>query len=140
MICKKCGNEIKEGILFCPVCGTRQTATVNAGGGENVKQMNGNAGEVILYQNKLLSNASNPLTIPTGRLKVTDSCVEFKSYMIGGNFKVTYPELSAAERTTYAFINKNALELRLKSGKKYILTGFKKDDLNRLLEILNSRI
>ena len=139
MICKKCGNEIKEGILFCPVCGTRQ-ATVEAAGSESVKQAKGNTGGMILYQNKLLSNVSNPLTMPNGKLTVTESSVEFKSYMIGGNFKVTFPELSAAERTTYAFINKNSLELRLKSGKKYILAGFKKDDLNRLLGILNSRI
>lgn len=142
MICKSCGNEIKDGILFCPMCGARQAAAVNTSSGTAsfAGQTAGNAGSVVLYQNKLVSNASNPLTIPTGRLTVTDSYVEFKSYLIGGNFKVTFPELSAAERTTYAFINKNSLELRLKNGKKYILTGFRKDDLNRLLEILNSRI
>lgn len=149
MYCGNCGNEIKDGMLFCPVCGARQRepeaprpqpASYTGGTGAGGARPAYGGEDEILYSNKMLSNASNPLTVPVGRLTVTRSYVQFKSYMLGGNFKVTYPELSAANRTTYALINKNALELRLKSGKKYIITGFMKNDLDRVLELINSML
>lgn len=157
MYCGNCGNEIKDGMLFCPVCGARQRAPEAAGpqpqpapapaptpyargGGAGSAGRAYAGGDEVLYSNKMLTNSTNPLTSPVGRMTVTGSYIQFKSYMIGGNFKVTYAELSAANRTTYAMLNKNALELRLKNGKKYIVTGFMKNDLDRVLELINSML
>lgn len=146
MYCQNCGKEIGEARGFCPECGKKiQTGEAGVwGGAAEAKGSVPNPNEV-LYEKKLCSNVSNPLTMASGKFTLTNSEIAFKSYMLGGNFKISYSEVAAVNRTTYGLVNPNALEIRTKSGKKYVILlgsiGAKgKAEVDRAMEVIRRRI
>ena len=60
MFCKKCGNKIDDGAVFCPACGTDQSAELSVSSGANISFSN-NSQE----RDAILAQATNCLPVMT---------------------------------------------------------------------------